>query len=140
MRNRQTQLGLSYVEVIIATGIIAVSLVPMLEALQTAFVGADVHEEFARAEQRLGAGMEVILAEQFGSLDAAALEAGSETTPSKYSDPAATPDRLLVYLSRYDGDNADGDNLQFTGVDAGLLWVRVEIENTVYGLEALTAP
>jgi hypothetical protein len=34
---------------------------------------------------------------------------------------------VLVYLSRYDGDNADGDNNPFTGTDADLIWVRAAI-------------
>jgi len=140
MQLRRRQSGLSYLEVVIATGILAISLVPMLEGLQTALLGTDVTGASALAEQRVVAGMEEMLAESFAALDAAALAAGSQTTPSSYSEAPGTPDRRIVYLSRYDGDNADGDNQPFTGVDAGLIWIRVEIEGTVHGLEALTAP
>ncbi len=133
------QAGFSYLEVLVAVGIIAVSLVPMLEALQAGLLATDLHQQLTTKEQRVFSRMEEMLAEPFATLDAAALAAGSETTPTSYSDPVATPDRRLVYLSRYDGDNADSDNQPFTGVDPGLLWVRVEIEGTVQGLEALTA-
>ena len=42
-------------------------------------------------------------------------------------------------MSRYDGDNADGDDDPLTGTDDGLLHVRVEIEDTVYVFETLTS-
>ena len=57
-----------------------------------------------------------------------------------YSDAAGATNRRLVYLSRYDADNADGDNDFFTGMDAGLVWVRVELEGTTQAIEGLTSP
>jgi hypothetical protein len=44
-----------------------------------------------------------------------------------------------VYLSRYDGDNADGNGNVFDGTDEGLLWVRVEIEESGLAIERLTS-
>jgi hypothetical protein len=44
-----------------------------------------------------------------------------------------------VFLSRYDGDNADGDGDPFTGTDGDLIWVRVEIPGTTLDIEALTS-
>ena len=62
----------------------------------------------------------------------------SPTAPSPaYSDAAGTPDRRRVFLSRYDGDDDPADGDPFTGVDAGLLWIRVEIEGTNLSLERL---
>ncbi len=46
-------------------------------------------------------------------------------------------DRRLVFISRYDGDNADTDDNPFTGTEADLLWLRVEIEGTASALQAL---
>ena len=67
--------------------------------------------------------------------------AASPTVPSSYSDTMTLADgRVLtrqVYLSRYDGDNADGNNNVFDGTDEGLLWVRVEIEESGLGMERL---
>ena len=42
-----------------------------------------------------------------------------------------------MYVTGYDGDNLDGDNDPFTGADPGLLWIRVEIENTRFAYQAL---
>ena len=131
------QRGWSYVEVLVATVLLALALVPALEAMQTALLGAAVHEEHAIHQQRLASRLEQILAQPFSDLDAAASAAGSEAVPSTYSDSAGTKGRRLVFLSRYDGDNADGDDKPFTDTDAGLLWVKVEIENSVIGLETL---
>ena len=44
---------------------------------------------------------------------------------------------MLVYLSRYDGDNADGDNDGFTGTDADLSWIRAAIADTPVSLHTL---
>jgi hypothetical protein len=42
-------------------------------------------------------------------------------------------------LSRYDADDADGDDDPFTGTESGLIWVRVILADTVHGFESLTA-
>ncbi len=136
---RSRQAGLSYAETLLAVVVLAVALVPALETLDTAFTGAQVSETVIDWQQALATRMEDMRAEPFGDLDAAATAAGSETTPSSYSDAAGPPDRVLVFLSRYDGDNADSDNDPFTGADPGLLWVRVAVENTPYDLTTLVA-
>jgi hypothetical protein len=139
MRRLGRETGISYVETLLAVTVLALALVPALEALQTAFIGAAVQEQVVLWQQRLATRMEDLLAEPFASLDDAALAAGSETTPSSYSDGAGGPDRVLVFLSRYDGDNADADSDPFTGTDEGLLWARVAIDNTPYELTTLVA-
>ncbi len=129
--------GFSYVEVLIATVLISVSLVPAMEALRTGLLGSGIHVDTVELHYHLQAKLEELLAEPTVSLDAAALAAGSETALSSYTEPGGTNRRRLVYLSRYDGDNADVDGNPFTGVDPGLLWVRVEIENTALSVESL---
>ena len=57
--------------------------------------------------------------------------------PPPYSDAAGTESRRLVFLARYDGDDGDGDKDPFTGTDAGLLWVRVTIEDSPRSLETV---
>ena len=131
--------GISYAETLLAVTVLALALVPALESLQTAFTGTAVQEDVMQWQQLLATRMEDILAEPFATLDDAAQAAGSETTPSSYSDPAGGPDRVLVFLSRYDGDNADSDNDPFTGVDEGIVWAQISIENTPYDLTTLVA-
>lgn len=133
------QAGVSYVEALIAVVVLALALVPALETLQVAFGGSVVQVQVVLWQQQLASRMEDVLAEPFASLDDAALAAGGETIPSSYSDAVGPPDRVLVFLSRYDGDNADADDDPFTGADSGLLWARVAIENTPYELTTLVA-
>jgi hypothetical protein len=136
-RYRGGQSGITYVEVLIAAALIAVSLVPMMDAVRTASISAGVHEDAAVQNLHLVATMEDVLAEPFASLEAAATAAGSESTLTSYSDLAGANNRRLVFLSLYDGDNADTDNDPFTGTDPGLMWVRVELEGTAQAIETL---
>ena len=131
------QSGLSYIEVLIAAALIAVSLAPMTDAVRTASISAAAHENAAVQNLHLVATMEDVLAEPFASLETAATAAGSESTLTSYSDLAGSNNRRLVFLSLYDGDNADTDNDPFTGTDQGLMWVRVEIEGTAQAIETL---
>ena len=133
MHTRGRQAGISYVEALLAVVVLGIGLVPALDSLQTAFSGASVNEALVIGQQQLASRLEEVAAEPYSSLDEAAQAAGSETVASSYSDPAG-PDRVLVFLSRYDGD-AD----PFTTTDEGLIWVRVTIENTAHELTTLVA-
>lgn len=130
----RSQAGLSYLEVLIATILIAVSLVPAVEALRGGIFGASVHQVASTDHYTLKAKMEEVLAEPYALLDTAAVAAGSEKTPASYSDPVGASPRRLVYLSRYDA-SVPG----FTVTDTGLLWVRVGFESRAGELETLTA-
>ena len=73
--------------------------------------------------------MEQLLATPHAALDAARyrgrrVDRADELSPTL----AGTTERRLVFIARYDADNADGDGNRFTGGDAGLLWMRVSIE------------
>lgn len=136
---RRQQGGFSYMEALLAAVIVLAALVPALDALKLGLGAAAVHEAAVADHYRLASRLEEVLAEPFGSLDLAAAAAGSETVPSSYSDPAGPPDRLLVFLSRYDSNNADGDGDGFTGKDDDLIWVRVNIAGSVAELQALVA-
>ncbi len=135
---RQRQAGLSYVEALVAVVVMATALVPALDSLQTVFAGVTVHEQLRDRQQRIANRMEMLVAESFSSLDQAAQAAGSETVASGYSDPVGA-DRVLVFLSRYDGDNVDGDDDPFSGTDEDLIWVRVAVEDTSHELLTLVA-
>ena len=76
--------------------------------------------------------MEVVLANRFATLDAAAMAAGNSPSAivAAYSDAAGTKDRLIVNLYRYDGSAP-------TASDTGLLWVKVSIEGSALALNTL---
>lgn len=139
MISRDRQSGLTLVEVLVSVILLAIVLVPAMRAIQTGIIGAEVHSEIASGHHQLTSRLEELLAEPFADLSDAAIAAGAPTVPSSYSDPTGPPGRLLVYLSLYDGDNADTDNDPFTGTDADLLWIRVDIEGSVHTLETITA-
>lgn len=133
------QRGLTYVEILLATLILVVGLVPALDALRNAVIGTGSNHDYVVAQHRLYGQLEELLAEPFANLDDAAQAAGSPATPTAYSEPGGTPGRMLVFIARYDGDNADGDSNPFTGGDEGLLWVQAAIESSPYALETLRA-
>ena len=139
--NPHRMVGLTYVEVLIATVLIAVSLVPAIEALTPATQGMSIHEAKILRHYQLTAMLEDVLAKPFSELDTEAVTINDPTVASTlYSDLPGTSDRRLVYLSRYDADNADGNGNPFdTGMDEGLLWVKVEIEATDQSIEGLTS-
>ncbi len=128
------QSGLSYIEVLIATILVAVSLVPAVEALRGGIFGAGLHQDAAVDHYQLKAKMEEVLAEPYALLDAAALAAATEKTPTSYSDPSGSSKRRLVLLSRYDPSTQG-----FTTFDTGVLWVHVRFESQPGELETLTA-
>ncbi|MCP4878461.1 MAG: type II secretion system protein [Gammaproteobacteria bacterium] len=137
MKTRQA--GFSYVELLVATLLIVVLLVPALEAMQSGIQGSGIHTELAQNQYRMIAKMEQTLALSFSELlEQADLVADSTVLiPAPYSDTAGTESRRLVFLARYDGDNADADDNPFSGTDAGLLWLRVTIENSPRSLETV---
>lgn len=139
MIRRRMEAGLTLVEVLVAMALLAVLLVPAMRALQTGVIGADVHSDISSSYYRLTSRLEELLAEPFVDLSDAAIAAGAPTTATSYSEAAGPPGRLLIYLSLYDGDNADADNDPFTGTDSDLLWIRVDIEDTVYTLQTIRA-
>jgi type II secretory pathway pseudopilin PulG len=134
--------GFSYTEVLVATMLIAVALVPALEALQPGIQGSGIQQIHTEDHSLLRAKLEQTLSQPFTDLEAAAQAAGDSTTPSSYSDSVNTAQgrtvNRQVFLSRYDGDNADTDDDPFTDTDDDLLWVRVGIQDTEQAIETLT--
>lgn len=133
--------GLSYIEVLIAIALIMVTLIPAIEALGPAVQGSGLHESQTSRQYAVRAKLENILAQSFSTLDNEAQAINDHTVASTtYSDPSTESERRLVFLSRYDGNNMDpADNDPFTGTDAGLLWIRIELEETGYAIETLTS-
>ncbi len=118
--------------------LVVVTLVPAIEALHPAIQGAGIHKTEAGLHYHLTARLEYLLAKSFATLDAEAQTlADPNAISAEFSDTAGSTNRRLVFLSRYDADNADADNDPFTGIDEGLVWLRVEVENTSHALETL---
>lgn len=139
MKIRRSEEGLTLVEVLVSIVLLAIMLVPAMRALQTGVVGAEVHSDVASSNARVTSRLEELLSEPFMDLSDAAIAAGSPTVATTYSEAPGSPGRLLVYLSAYDGDDADKDGDPFTGTDPDLLWVRVDIEDSVFSLQTIRA-
>ena len=138
-KSRSSHYGFSYIEILIATFLIAITLVPAINSLQTGVQNTTMQRVHVKDYLGLKSKMEEMLALSMTSLDNEAQLINDPATPStNYSDAPGTPQRRLVYLSRYDGDNLDGDDDPFTGKDAGLIWVRVAIEGTSASMQTLT--
>ena len=138
MTSRKHDAGLTLVEVLVTMVLLAIVLVPAIGALQTGIVGTHVHSDVASSHYRLKTRLEELMSYPFTDLSDAAIAAGDPSTPSSYSEPSG-PGRLIVYLSFYDGDNADADSDPFTGTEPDLIWIRVDIEDSVFTLETVRA-
>ena len=133
------ELGISYIEVLVATVLIAITLVPMMESLQPGLQSSELHRDQSVVHFAIRGEMETLLAEPFADLDAAATDAGAANVATAYSDLAASvPYR--VYIWRYDVDDADNDGDVFTGGEPDLLWLRVVTDDGAYALETLHSP
>jgi type II secretory pathway component PulJ len=123
---RSAQRGFTYVEILLSVILLAVLLVPALEALQSAVAGnqsaALVTRELALRDK-----MERVLARPFLDLYAQTYAPGGNTTNSvseSLSDPAGTPGRRNVVLYRYDASTA-----ALSATDTGLIYVAVYYES-----------
>jgi len=139
MTSLRYQRGVTYIEVMIATVLIALTLIPALDALSPGMQGSALHRQHAEVHYALSGMMEKVLAEPFGSLDAAATAAGSWTVPTSYSDVFSPEITRNVYIWRYDVDDADLDGDVMTGGEDDLLWVRVALADDSQSLQTLLA-
>ena len=130
--------GLSFVEVLIAVLLVATALIPAMEALAPAMQSTGIHQSQVARQFLLAGKLQSLQAIGFDKLDSEAVLLGNATTAStSYSDPAGGENRRLVYLSRYDADNADTNSNPFDGVDVGILWIKVAFEEGGSSLETL---
>lgn len=119
------QRGFSYVEVLLSVVLLAVLLVPALEALQTAVAG-NQNAALVGRHLALQDKMERVLSRPFADLYAQTYAPGGNTTTSvsaSLSDPVGTPARRNVVLYRYDASSAAP-----SAADTGLLFVGVHYE------------
>ena len=124
--------GFSYIEVMVAAVILALCLPAALQSVGGAVRGTGTQAGYTLNQQRVASRMEVVLANRFATLDAAAIAAGNSPSAiiAAYSDAAGTKDRVVVNLYRYDGSAP-------TASDTGLLWVKVSIEGSALALNTL---
>ncbi len=132
----QRQSGFTYVEIMITVAVIAIAILPIMDALQTSAQASGYQRQHVALHYHLMGGMESVLAESYTALEA---EIINSTTASSFSDASGTSDRRLVYLSKYDIDNVDLDNDVFTGTD-DVIWVKTELEGTNHSFETLVIP
>ena len=133
----RAQRGYSYVEILVAAVLIAVALPPALEALGTQVRGVGLGVDEMLREHQVATRMAEVAAKPFGELQLAADLAGNKSTPTLYSDPAGTENRLLVFLWNYDFTDADADGNPFTNPSDHLMWIRVELEGSVVALSTV---
>lgn len=126
------QRGLSYIEVVVAIGLIVVALVPAMNALQAAANGSGVHQTEAVNTRQLRSKLEEVLAKPFGYLYAQTyLGGGNDPALSNAAlSDASGADPRLVTLYRYDGNAA-------TAADTGLLRIGVGFASGGAKLETL---
>ena len=119
------QNAFTYVEVVLSVALLAVLLVPALQALQTGISGGAT-PTLAASAPTLRAKMEEVLAIPFGDLYAETYLPGGNTTAinATYSDAAAAVNRRVVVLYRY---NATAKALSAS--DTGLLYISVYYES-----------
>jgi len=129
------QRGFSYVEVLVSTLLIATALVPALDALQTGIQASAIHQDSAETHALLMGKLEQILSEPFSQLsEQASIASNIDSIVGALSDAPGSSNRRLVYLAHFDGEAQ-----AYSGIETGLLWVRVALEKNGDRLETLTA-
>lgn len=126
------QRGFAYVEALVALVLVAVALVPMLDALSSATLNSQALADAASRDALLRTKMEEVLSKPFALLNAETYLSGANTTTAvsaALSDPAGTPRRIVI-VYRWDGT-------ALTASDVGLVRVRVAWEAGGTGLEVL---
>jgi hypothetical protein len=130
---RRRARGISYVEVVVATAVLTIALVPALDAMRTGIAGTEVHATEIASRQRLSDKMEEILARPFNSLYRLTYATGGNqptTVQAELSDAPGSSGRRIVNLYRVDGATA-------SSADTGLLRIRVSYEDGGAPLETL---
>ena len=131
--------GFAFLEVLVAAAILAVALVPASSALRAANEHGRASRDHLTVEYLALAKLEAALAASWDTLNNEAVITGGLTESTLWSDPAGPTNRRLVYVSPHDINNADGDNNLLTGVEAGILRVRVEVSGTNILYQTLVA-
>ena len=90
--NKRCMTGFSYVEVLVATVLIAIALVPAIEALAPGVQGAGIHRSQAGRHYHLAGKLEEVLAQPFNALDDEAQTVSDPSVATVYSDAGGSTD------------------------------------------------
>ena len=140
---RHAQRGFSYAEVLLSVMLLAILLVPALQALNNGISGSVISSSLATRQLNLRSKMEEVLSKPFGALYAETYL--SDCTPTadcntptsgnpRFSDSSGAANRRVVVFYRFDAaTNAQSAN------DTGLLLVSVyyEAEGSANALNTL---
>lgn len=126
---RASQRGFSYAEVLLSVMLLAILLVPALQALNNGINGSAIASDLATRQLSLRSKMEEVLSKPFGTLYAETYKSDCTPTPNcntagtvnpRFSDPAGASNRLVVVFNRFDAStNAVSTN------DTSLMYVSV---------------
>jgi type II secretory pathway component PulJ len=121
----KAQRGFSYVEILLSVVLLAVLLVPALEALQSAIAG-NANAALVSRHLALQDKMERVLSRPFADLYRETYSGGNTTTSvsASLSDSVGTPERRNVVLYRYDASAK-----ALSAADTGLVFIAVYYEN-----------
>ena len=125
-------------EMLVAIALITVTLIPALDSLQSGIQGSGIYSAETDSHYWLRSKVDELMAMNYSMLVEQATDIDDPLNiEDNLSDALGSDKCRLVYLAHYDGDNKDGDNDPFTGVDHGLLWIRVELAGQHHFLETL---
>lgn len=138
--------GFSYIEALVALVILAVALIPAMEALTGGVQGVRLNvaqgttagtERNVSDEEALRNKMEGLLARTHDRNSGGLANSPSGTsTAHGYSDAAGTDPRCLVYTSWYKPEATQAAD-RFVSTDTGLLWIKVVVEGKATHLETV---
>lgn len=131
------QRGFSYAEVLLSVMLLAILLVPALQALSNGIIGSSTSNSIAARQLNLRSKMEEVLSNPFGTLYAETYKSGGNTitsVSSSLSDASGATDRRVVVFYRFDA----ATNTLSTN-DTGLLFVSLyyEAEGSANALNTL---
>lgn len=131
--------GFAFLEVLVAAVILSIALVPASSALRAASEHGRLSRDRLAVEYLALTKLETALAASWETLNNEAVSTGGVTESLLWSDAVGLTNRRLMYVSPHDINNADGDNNLLTGVEAGILRVRVEVNGTNILYQTLVA-
>lgn len=135
-RPRPPARGINYVEVMLATLLLAVCLLPALNSVSNAISSNGVSPGMTRTTILcVKSRLEIVSADPYSALLNAATAAGSIATASAYSVGAIAPcPALQVYLARFDADNPSSP---YPGSDTGLILIKITAPDNAFVLSTL---
>ena len=126
------QRGFSYVEILLSVVLLAILLVPALDAVQTAVMGSQNGATVLARELALRDYMERVLARPFAELYERTYAQGGNSpgVNAALSEPEGTADRRNVVLYRFDASTpaVNGPDKGRTQADSGLIYILVYYE------------